>query len=102
MPGEHPKYSDPDSVFLDKVRRYIRRINPEITDNDFIEARASRYRYAQPVCVPGFASHLPPYKLPIEGLFVADTSFYYPEDRGISESVGLARKIARVASALRA
>ena len=31
--------------------------------------------------------------LPIEGLLVADTSYYYPEDRGISESVDLGRKI---------
>lgn len=99
MPGEHPKYGDSDSVFIDKVKRYILRINPELKDSDILDARASRYRHAQPVCTPGFASRLPPYKLPIKGLLVADTSFYYPEDRGISESVGLARKMARTAIA---
>lgn len=98
MPGEHAKYQDPDSVFLDKVKRYILRINPALTEADFIDIRASRYRYAQPVCTPGFAGRLPPVALPIRGLFVADTSFYYPEDRGISESVGLARKMARMAT----
>jgi protoporphyrinogen oxidase len=97
MPGEHPKYGDTDAVFIDKVKRYIRNINPALTDDDFIEVRASRYRHAQPVCPPGFASRLPPIRLPVEGLFVADTSFYYPEDRGISESVGLGRRMARMA-----
>jgi protoporphyrinogen oxidase len=99
MPGEHPKYRDPDAVFIDKVRRYIQRINPELKDTDILDSRASRYRFAQPVCTPGFAGRLPPFQLPIKGLLVADTSFYYPEDRGISESVGLARRMARAAVA---
>ena len=34
-------------------------------------------------------------KLPVEGLWVADTSYYYPEDRGISESIGFGRQMAR-------
>jgi hypothetical protein len=30
---------------------------------------------------------------PIAGLQIADTAFYYPEDRGISESVRLAKEM---------
>ena len=97
MPAWHTKYQDPDSVFLDKVRKYLKRIQPALTDSDFLDMRASRYRQAQPVCTPGFRSRLPAISLPIQGLFIADTSFYYPEDRGISESVGLARNMARMA-----
>jgi protoporphyrinogen oxidase len=99
MPGEHPKFSDADQVFLDKVRRYIKKINPELTDEDFIDIRASRYRYAQPICDPGYLGKIPPAALPIKGLWVADTSYYYPEDRGISESIGFGRKMARDATA---
>ena len=97
MPSWHPKYQDPDSVFLDKVRRYLKKIQPGLSDSDFLDMRASRYRQAQPVCNPGFRSRLPAIKLPTRGLFIADTSFYYPEDRGISESVRLARSMARMA-----
>ena len=99
MPAEHPKFQEADSVFLDKVRRYLRRINPELDDADFIDLRASCYRYAQPVCGPHFANSLPPAKLPIEGLWVADTSYYCPEDRGISESIDFGRKMAKMATA---
>lgn len=95
MPGEHPKYAEPDAVFIDKVRRYLRMINPALGDDDFIEIRASRYRHAQPICEPGFLARLPPRKLPVEGLWAADTSHYYPEDRGISESIGFGRMLAR-------
>ena len=95
MPGEHPKFGDADQVFLDKVRVYLKKINPALTDDDFIELRASRYRHAQPICDPGYLDHLPPVALPIRGLWVADTSYYYPEDRGISESIDFGRKMAR-------
>ncbi len=97
MPGEHPKFAEPDQAFLDKVRRYLKKINPALTDEDFLDMRASRYRHAQPICDPGYLDKLPPVALPVQGLWVADTSYYYPEDRGISESIGFGRKMAREA-----
>lgn len=97
MPGEHPKFAESDEVFLDKVRRYLKRINTALTDADFIDMRASRYRYAQPICEPGYLETLPPVQLPVIGLWAADTSYYYPEDRGISESIGFGRSMAKEA-----
>lgn len=94
MPGEHPKFAEPDQAFLDKVRKYLKVINPGLADSDFIDLRASRYRHAQPICPPRFLEQLPPFELPIKGLWVADTSYYYPEDRGISESIGFGRMMA--------
>jgi protoporphyrinogen oxidase len=96
VPGEHPKYQQPDAVFIEKVKSYLKRINPALTESDFIDVRASRYRFAQPICEPGYLDRLPPIQLPVKGLLVADTSYYYPEDRGISESIGLSRKMARM------
>ena len=99
VPGEHPKFAEPDQAFLDKVKRYLKKINPALTDADFIDMRASRYRHAQPICEPGYLDRLPPTKLPVDGLWVADTSYYYPEDRGISESIAFGRNMAREAAA---
>jgi protoporphyrinogen oxidase len=99
MPSEHAKYQEPDDVFIDKVRRYCMKINPRLVEQDFIDVRASRYRYAQPICDPGYLERLPPAALPIDGLWVADTSYYYPEDRGISESIGFGRDLAKSAVA---
>jgi len=99
MPGEHPKFAEPDQAFLDKVRAYLKKINPDLTDDDFLDLRASRYRYAQPICEPGYLERLPPARLPVKGLWVADTSYYYPEDRGISESIDFGRGMARDAVA---
>ena len=98
MPGEHPKFAEPDKAFLDKVRRYLKKINPALSDADFLDMRASRYRYAQPICDPSYLDKLPPVALPVNGLWLADTSYYYPEDRGISESIDFGRKMARTAT----
>lgn len=97
VPGEHPLFAEPDEAFLNKVQRYLKKINPALTDDDFVEMRASRYRYAQPICDPGYLGKLPPVGLPVQGLWVADTSYYYPEDRGISESIGFGRQMAKMA-----
>jgi len=97
VPGEHPLFTEPDEAFIKKVRRYLKKINPELTDDDFIDMRASRYRYAQPICDPGYLENLPPVSLPVQGLWVADTSYYYPEDRGISESIGFGRQMTKMA-----
>jgi protoporphyrinogen oxidase len=79
------------------VRRYLQKVNPALADDDFLALQASRYRYAQPICEPGYAATLPPVARPVQGLWVADTSYYYPEDRGISESIGFGRAMARQA-----
>ncbi|MEH6482680.1 MULTISPECIES: NAD(P)/FAD-dependent oxidoreductase [Pseudomonas] len=96
LPSEHPMFAEPDEVFLSKVRTYLKKINPRLCDEDFIDVRASRYRYAQPICEPRYLDTLPPVSLPVKGLWVADTSYYYPEDRGISESIGFGRQLAKI------
>jgi protoporphyrinogen oxidase len=99
VPGEDPLYAEPDAAFLAKVKACLQTINPGLRDEDFIAMHASRYRHAQPICEPRFLERLPPAQLPVRGLWVADTSHYYPEDRGISESIGFGRRMARDAAA---
>jgi protoporphyrinogen oxidase len=94
MPVTNPKFSWPAQRLVDEAFGYIQRINPAITRQDIIATHVARLRYAQPICEPGFAAKIPPIQTPIKGLQIADTCFYYPEDRGISESVRVARKMA--------
>lgn len=97
IPQDDPKYRDDNQVFIDKVKRYFRKINPSLQESDFIDAMASRYYYAQPICQPSYMDSLPPVNI-VEGLWVADTSYYYPEDRGISESIDFGRQMAKDAA----
>ncbi|MFV1984316.1 MAG: NAD(P)/FAD-dependent oxidoreductase [Thiohalomonadales bacterium] len=94
MPQEHKKYKNTDKEFVDESKQYLFAINTSLTEDDIIDVTVSRYGFAQPICEPGFLKKLPPIKSEINGLFIADTSHYYPEDRSITESVALGRKIA--------
>lgn len=94
MPVTHQKFAQDDALFRAEGLRYLTTLNPAITEDDVIALAVGRLRHAQPVCPPGFAKMLPPIQTSIKGLQIADTCFYYPEDRGISESVRLAREMA--------
>ena len=94
MPTSHPKFAQSDAVFRAESFSYLKLLNPELTDEDVVAFAAGRLRHAQPVCPPGFAAMLPPVETSIRGLQIADTCFYYPEDRGIAESVRLGREMA--------
>ncbi|MFT8417529.1 MAG: NAD(P)/FAD-dependent oxidoreductase [Acetobacter sp.] len=91
MPQTHPKFSLPDDDFINEAMGYISAINPAIKREDLLASHVGRLFYAQPVCEPGFSSKIPPVQTPIKGLMVADTCYYYPEDRGISESIRFAK-----------
>ena len=94
MPVTHPKFLLSDSALMTESFGYLKRINPALEDDDLITSSIGRLKYAQPICPPGFLDILPPIESEIVGLQIADTSSYYPEDRGISEGVRVAREMA--------
>jgi protoporphyrinogen oxidase len=98
MPVTQPKWKWTDQQFIDEAFACIRRINPDIGDDDLMDARVGRLRHAQPICEPNFRDRLLPVRTPIDGLQVADTCYYYPEDRGVAESIRLGRRMAEDAS----
>lgn len=94
MPVTHPKFAQDDAFFRAEGFRSLNLINPALREDDVIAFYIGRLRHAQPVCPPGFAAMLPPIETSIRGLQIADTCFYYPEDRGISESVRFGKLMA--------
>jgi len=94
MPATNPKWNRTDQQFIDEAFGYIRRVNSAITQDDLIDASVGRLPYAQPVCEPEFLKRLPPHQTLVKGLQIADTCFYYPEDRGIAESIRYGRMMA--------
>jgi len=94
MPQTHPKFARPPETFVAEAFSYLRRLNPALEPSDLKASHVGRLRYAQPVCEPGFLAKIPKVQTAIAGLQIADTCFYYPEDRGISESVRYGRLMA--------
>jgi protoporphyrinogen oxidase len=95
LPETHPKWQWTDDAFVAEAFGAIKRINPAIGDEDLIDVKVGRLRYAQPVCEPNFRAKIPDAVTPIAGLQVADTCYYYPEDRGLAESIRYGRNMVR-------
>jgi protoporphyrinogen oxidase len=94
IPADHPDYQRPNQAFIADAWACLKALNPQLSDAALLDSHCSRYRFAQPVCGVYFQQSLPPLQ-PFPGVFTADTTVYYPEDRGISESIGFGRKLAR-------
>ena len=94
MPVTNPLWARDDQAFLSEALACLSRIAPAITPDDLVASHVGRLRHAQPICPPGFAARLPAVQTEIAGLQIADTCFYYPEDRGIAESIRLGQAMA--------
>ena len=94
MPRTHPKYRRDFGAFIEETLAAMQAIRPDFDRSDVIASTASRYDYSQTVCTPGFYAKLPAMRSQVAGLFLADTSHYYPEDRSISESLRLGARLA--------
>ena len=99
IPADHPDYKRPNDAFVSDAWACLKAINPQLMNTDLLATHCSRYRFAQPVCGVNFNQSLPPLQ-PFPGVFTADTTAYYPEDRGISESISFGRDLARQALAV--
>lgn len=97
MPKTHPKYARDNAAFIEETLDYLPKINPAFQRDWVLATHCHRYEFAQAVCPPGFYDMLPPMKTPIAGFSMADTAYYYPEDRSICESVKVAKRLVQVA-----
>ncbi|RDS83417.1 NAD(P)/FAD-dependent oxidoreductase [Dyella psychrodurans] len=93
MPKTHPKWAHSNEDLIDEVIRYLPKINPAFSRDWVLARHCHRYDFAQTICPPGFYDMLPPMKTPVSGLYMADTAYYYPEDRSINESIAVASKL---------
>jgi protoporphyrinogen oxidase len=94
MPTSQAKFSWSDEKLLGEAFAAMQAVQPELKPDDVLDSRVARLRYAQPICAPDFLETLPPVQTEIAGLQIADTCFYYPEDRGIAESIRIGRRMA--------
>ena len=97
MPKTHPKYARDNAAFIEETLGYLSQLNPQFQREWVLASHCHRYEFAQTLCPPGFFEKLPAMRTPVDGFFMADTSYYYPEDRSICESVRVGKMLAHVA-----
>ncbi|AWH16363.1 FAD-dependent oxidoreductase [Stenotrophomonas sp. ZAC14D2_NAIMI4_7] len=93
MPKTHPKWQRSNAELIEEVLGYLARINPAFQRDWVLASHCHRYDFAQTICPPGFQDMLPSMRTPVQGFFMADTAYYYPEDRSINESINTAQAL---------
>jgi len=73
---------------------HLARINPAFEGSWVTEYHHHKVDAAQPIVTPGYAQTIPDHRTPIAGLYLANTTQIYPEDRGTNYSVRMGRQVA--------
>jgi protoporphyrinogen oxidase len=89
-----PRFSYSDEQLRREFIAGIQRVNPDISEADIEECHIGRAPYAQAICTVGFARQVPDHRTPLRGLYITDSTQFYPEDRTISAAIRLGRRAA--------
>ena len=69
-------------------------LNPEFSPYWVKEWHVFRAPYAQALFMTNFVDVMPAHRTPVRGLYVTDSTQFYPEDRTISSAIEQGRKVA--------
>ena len=89
-----PRYSATPEALLAEYVAALRVLNPEFSESWVKEWHVFREPFAQPIFTTGFAERMPAHRTPVRGLYVTDSTQFYPEDRTISSAIEQGRTAA--------
>jgi protoporphyrinogen oxidase len=91
-----PRYSADSEALFAEYTRMLALLNPGFSNSWVKEWHVFRTPYAQPIFTTNFASIMPSHRTPIRGLYVTDSTQFYPEDRTISAAIRQGRMVAEM------
>jgi protoporphyrinogen oxidase len=90
-----PRYTAPDAALYAEYVAALKLLNPAFDETWIKEWQIFRNPYAQAMCVTRFADLVPPLRASTRGLYVTDSTQFYPEDRTLSAAVQQGRRAAQ-------
>jgi len=94
MEPDHPYFTLPDDDLIAAYVPALKRINPGFDPSWIERTWVFRARAAQPIVTLNYGAKIPDHGTPLPGLYLANMSQIYPEDRGTNYSVRLGNRIA--------
>ena len=94
LPVTASRYTASDDMLLQENLATLKIINPSFDSSWIKECVVSRSPHAQAICTTGFSRRVPASRSPLQGLYVSDSTQFYPEDRTLSAAVRFGRKAA--------
>ena len=81
---------------MDLFVPHLQKINPDFERSWVIEYHHHRVDGAQPIVGVNYGAGIPDHRTPLQGLYLANTTQIYPEDRGTNYSVRMGRQVAQM------
>jgi len=89
-------YQKSADELMDLFVPHLQKINPDFDRSWVIEYHHHRVDGAQPIVGVNYGAGIPDHRTPFQGLYLANTTQIYPEDRGTNYSVRMGRKVAQM------
>ena len=85
----------PDNL-MDLFVPHLQKINPDFDRSWVLEYHHHKLDGAQPIVGINYGDGIPDHRTPLKGLYLANTTQIYPEDRGTNYSVRRGVKVAQM------
>lgn len=92
-PGS-PYATMPDEELKAAFLGYLRKMFPDLRDDDIAAVRIGRERYVEPLHPVGMTDRIPPLRSEVSGLYLANTGQIYPQLTNGESVCAFARKVA--------
>ena len=93
---DHPLYKLGHEELLKEYAPHLRKINPEFDLSWIEDSYHHRVDAAQPIIGTHYSRRIPDHRTPVRGVYLANTTQVYPEDRGTNYSVRIGKRVARM------
>ena len=94
---EHPLYKMSHEELLQEYLPHLRKINTDFDPSWIQTSYHQVVNAAQPIIGVDYLKRMPSYRTPVSGVYLANTTQVYPQDRGTNYSVRMGRRVARMA-----
>ncbi len=89
-------YQMSSEELMDLFVPHLQKINPAFERSWVIEYHHHRVDGAQPIVGTNYGAGIPDHRTPLRGLYLANTTQIYPEDRGTNYSVRMGKQVAQM------
>jgi protoporphyrinogen oxidase len=96
LPPRDPLFAQTKEELLSTFLPYLRHINPDLQESWITAVHSFSAPFAQPIVTTSFRGEMPPHKMPVPNLYLANMFQIYPQDRGQNYSITMAERIVRL------
>lgn len=90
---DDPIFSASSEEILQRFLPYLAAFNPGFDRSWVTQSWSFAAPFAQPIVTTDYRQHIPPFRTPMPGLYVANMFQVYPHDRGQNYSIDLAQRL---------